>query len=115
MNLNNLSDLYKQFKGLRNMKEVGKQALIELEKKDPTTARMLCSMIYGNKSPSEAMKEFAQSGKINVKHLDKIHAAYNTLKRLGLKINVPDSAWLEAEQVVSGNKDLVTPKIKKGF
>jgi hypothetical protein len=115
MNLNNLSDVYKQLQGLSSVKDVGKKALLELEKKDPATARMLCSMIYGKQSPAQALKQFAQSGRINIKQIDKIHTAYNMLKKLGLKLNVPDSMWLEAEQVISGNKDLITPPTKKGF
>ena len=115
MNLNNLSELFSQIKGISNVKEAGKKALLALEKKDPTTARMLCGMIYNRQNPAVVIKQFSESGKINLKQIDKIHTGYNMLKKLGLKLNIPDSTWVELQQIASGERDLVTPKHKKGF
>ena len=115
MNLNNLSELFSQIQGITNVKEVGKKALLALEKKDPTTARMLCAMIYNRQDPSVAIKQFSESGRINIKQIDKIKNGYNMLKKLGLKLNIPDTTWIELQQIASGEKDLVTPKQRKGF
>ena len=115
MNFNNIEYLISQVKGITDVKEAGKKALLALEKKDPTTARMLCSLIYSKQNPSAAIKQFSESGKINLKQIDKIHSGYNMLKKLGLKLNIPDTTWLELQQIASGNKDLITPTQRKGF
>ena len=115
MNLNNISDIYNQIKNATSIKDVGKQALLALEKKDPATARMLCAMIYGKQNPVQVMQQFSRSGKINLKQIDKIHTGYNMLKKLGLKLSIPDTVWIELQQIASSEQDLIIPKQRKGF
>lgn len=115
MNFNNIEYLLSQVKGITDIKEAGKKALLALEKKDPQTARMLCGLIYSKQNPASVIKQFSESGKINIKQIDKIHTGYNMLKKLGLKLNIPDSTWIELQQIASGDKDLITPTVRKGF
>lgn len=111
MNLNKLLQLSQN---IHSVKDIGELALKELEKKDPKTARTLAAIIYSGKDPSTVIKEFAYNGVISSKHLYTIKNSYGMLKKLGLKIDIPETIWTDVENALSVN---TTQDIKsiKGF
>lgn len=114
MTLNNLGTILNMAKDISSPEQAGRKALLELEKKDPVSARMLCNMIYNGKSPESALREFAQSGKIDRQQLTKIHTTYDMLKKLGLKINISNKVWNDVDNIINSQNLSTSTKIK-GF
>ena len=106
MNFNQLNQIYCKLKSCKNISDVGKNALLELEKKDPSTARFLCNLIYNGKNPLQVIKSLGLQDKISKDKIDTIRKGYNLLKSFGLKLNIPDKAWDEAKNAITTNNDI---------
>ena len=113
MNFQTISNLLQRAKSIHSVADAGKQALLELEKRDPASARMLCKMIYNHEDPKKALQQYAQSDGASAQNLSKIKDGYAMLKRLGLKLDIPESAWQETQQALQQNTFNNIPR--KGF
>lgn len=101
----NLGTILKMSSAIKNPGQAINVALGFLSKKNPKLADNIKMMINSGKNPSVAIKEFAQKGEINVNQLNELKGLYKQLNKMGLKQQVPDSVWLEAENSIRSNNN----------
>lgn len=99
-----LGNLVKMANTFSNPKQAINMLLAKMEKTNPSKAKMLKTMYNSGKSPATAIRESAKNGEINIEQLEQLKNFYYMGKKLGLKINVPKSVWVEAENAIKNAK-----------
>lgn len=95
-----IDKLIKVANGLTNPKQAIDVLLSAMDKKNPGAANTIRKMMRSGKNPAEALKESAAQGTINLEQLKELKATYKIARNMGLKMNVPNNVWNEAEAAI---------------
>lgn len=101
-----LGNLVKMANSITNPKQAINMLLAKMEKTNPSKAKLLRSMYNSGKNPTTAIQESAKNGEITMEQLEQLKNFYYLGKKFGLKINVPKSVWIEAENAIKNSKQV---------
>ena len=95
----NLKEVFNIVASIKNPK----QAIDMMLSKMPGNQSQMLRELMNNKSPQQAITEMARQGKINIQQLNEAKNYYSLAKKFGVKINIPDEVWTQAEQAINSN------------
>lgn len=95
----NLKDVFNIVASIKNPK----QAIDMMLSKMPGSQSQMLRELMNSKSPQQAITEMAKQGKINIQQLNEAKNYYSLAKKFGVKINIPDEVWTQAEQAITSN------------
>jgi hypothetical protein len=81
-------------------------------------AKVLRRMIKNGEDPAKVLIPLAKSKKIDLQKLSQIKNYYNIARKFGLKHQVPNEIWIQAEQAIRTgmkNKNTNTNNNSNGF
>jgi hypothetical protein len=97
--------------GLTSPKQTINMLLNQIAKKDKTKAEILRKMINDGRNASDVLVEISSKGEISLDQLSEIKKIYNVLRKLGLKQQIPNEIWINAEQAI--RKGISNKKVNK--
>ena len=95
----NLKNVFNIVSSIKNPQ----QAIDMMLSKMPNNQSQMLRELMNSKSPQQALTEMAQQGKINIQQLNEAKNYYNLAKKFGIKINIPNEVWTQAEQAINSN------------
>lgn len=100
----NIANVVKIANTITNPKEAVNVMLDKMEKTNPGKAKMLRSLYASGKNPNIVLRESAEKGEITMEQLNELKSYYTMAKKLGLKVNIPNNVWKEAENAIKSAK-----------
>lgn len=101
----NISKLIKIANSVVNPKQGAQMLLQEMAKKSPDKANAISAMMSNGKNPTEAIQEFASKGDVTIDQLNQLKSMYGMARKFGLKHNVPESVWKDAEKAIKNKSN----------